>query len=87
MRTDAQIDRKQVRLPNSSFSGYSKGTAQHGDIVIWNDNGQRRIARVAGRVAYAPESGNKDQGTYTPTIRNNLFLIVLNNTLAYKYIR
>ena len=45
------------------------------------------MVRVAGRVAYAPELGSKEQGTYTPTIRNHLVLVVLSSCLSSKYIR
>lgn len=54
MRTDARIDRKQVRLPNASHLGFGKGRAQLGDWVTWKTDGNEGFGRVAGRVAYAP---------------------------------
>lgn len=54
MRTDARIDRKQVKLPNACTLGYGKWKAQLGDWVTWNTDGNSGFGRVAGRVAYAP---------------------------------
>lgn len=87
MRTDATIDKKQVKLPNSSWLGYSKGTAQYGDFVVWNDTGERKLARVIGRVAHAPEAGSKELNTFSPKIENYIMLAVLNSTCTSKFIR
>ena len=81
MRKDAQIDKRQVKLPNASWMGFSKSTAQYGDFVVWNDTGELKLARVIGRVAYAPECGSK------PVIRDYLMLAVLNSTCTSKFIR
>jgi hypothetical protein len=67
--------------------GYNRWIARHGYIVVWNDNGQRRVCRVVGRVAYAPEVGSKEMGTYSPMMSNYLMLIVLNTVGSSTYIR
>ena len=54
MRTDAQIDRVQVKLPNASTLGYGKWKAQTGDWIAWDIPGNSGFGRVAGRVHYAP---------------------------------
>jgi hypothetical protein len=87
MRTDAQIDRKQVKCPNVTLLGYNRWKARHGYIVVWNDEGTKRLARVVGRVAYAPECGSRENGTYTPAVRNYLMLVVLNTSATSKFIR
>lgn len=54
MRTDATIDKKQVKCPNASMLGYGKWKAQVGDLIHFQDQSTRRIARMIGRIAYAP---------------------------------
>jgi hypothetical protein len=54
MRTDATIDKRQVRCPNASHIGYSKWKAQVGDLIVWREGDLKRIGRMIGRVHYAP---------------------------------
>ena len=51
MRTDATFDKRQVKCPNSRIFGYSKVTAQVGDL-IYTKHGL--LARMIGRIVYAP---------------------------------
>jgi hypothetical protein len=51
MRTDARFDKRQVICRNSSFLGYSKGTARVGDLVFTKHG---LLARMIGRITYAP---------------------------------
>jgi hypothetical protein len=81
MRTDAQIDRKQVYCPNASTLGYGKHKAQFGDVVVFEENNTLRVGRVAGRIKYAPPCGD------TPAIRGHLLVIGLNDSLTSVYER
>jgi hypothetical protein len=88
MRTDCQIDRKQVKLPNVTLIGFNRWKARYGYIVVWNDDGIRRLCRVVGRVAYAPACGDpQDKQMFTPEIRNWLVLVCLNTTGSNWFIR
>lgn len=79
MRTDAKIDRKQVICRNSSHLGYSKVTARTGDIVVYTENLETsHVARVIGRIAYAPPLS----GDVHP-IRNYLIVASLSKDLTY----
>lgn len=82
MRTDAKIDGVQVRVPNVPFLGYNKPFAQKGDIVVWNDDGSRRVCRVAGRVHFAPATPDG-----TREIRDWLFLVALSDSLSDLWVR
>lgn len=78
MRTDAIIDKKQVRCPNASTLGYGKWKAQVGDIVLFQEGERRtRVGRMIGRVHYAPTCGE------TPAIRDYLLLICLGDMLSW----
>jgi hypothetical protein len=79
MRTDATIDRKQVICRNSSHLGYSKVTARTGDIVVYSEGKEwgTHVARVIGRVAYAPSLGTE------PAIRNYLVVASMSNDLTF----
>lgn len=78
MRTDVQIDRKQVHCPNASGIGYGKYKAQFGDIVIASADGHVTIGRVAGRIAYATAIG-EDRGP----IRDWLVVVALSSNLTF----
>lgn len=86
MRTDATIDRRQVKLPYISY-GRGEWKARYKDFVVWNDQGTLRLCRVVGRIVYAPELGSKEQGTYSPAIRNHLMLVCLNPSHQSSFIR
>ena len=82
MRTDAQIDRKQVYLPNASTLGFGKWKAQHGDVVLYTQNDQNCIGRVAGRVHYAPSLEPNEK-----PIKDYLLVIQLGSRLDFSYER
>ena len=91
-KADLQIDRKLVICPNASTLGYGKWKAQLGDIIVYqestyeakdlstkvNPHNHTRVARVIGRVAYAPplESDEKP-------IRNYLLVSALSEDLTF----
>jgi hypothetical protein len=87
MRTDAKIDQRSVKLPNVQFTGYNKHEAEPGYFVVWNDNGERKLCRVIARVAFAPECGDKERNTWSPEIRNQLMVGVLNSSVSSIYLR
>lgn len=77
MRTDATYDRKQVSCPNASTLGYGKYKAQTGDLIVYrehytNGTDDARLARVIGRVDYAPAL----DGDREPT-RNRLVVLAM----------
>jgi len=81
VRTDATIDRRQVRLPNASTLGYGKWKAQVGDLVVFKETEHHYShGRMIGRVHYA--SGHDGQ-----PIRDYILVIVLNETLDHTYER
>jgi hypothetical protein len=61
MRTDCIIDKCQVRCPNASHLGYDKWKAQVGDLVLYSEGTQRKVARMIGRITYAPELESSDK--------------------------
>jgi hypothetical protein len=88
MRTDAQIDRQLVKLPNADTLGCGKWKAQLGDLVLFRagrykgvppgDAGQPQLGRVAGRVHYAPMlAGDKDP------VRDWLLVITLSHDSSF----
>jgi hypothetical protein len=81
MRKDATLDKRKVRLPNSSFLAYSKGTAYVGDYVVWNDDGQRRICRYVARIASAPRIDND------PNLAGWMMIVVLSPNAASLWVR
>lgn len=71
MRTDAIIDKQQVRCPHASTLGFGKWKAQVGDIVHFTEGNTQRIGRMIGRVKYAPNlQGGKP-------LRNFILAVVL----------
>lgn len=73
MRTDARIDKKQVKCCNASTLGFDKYFAQVGDIITYRESGQLRIGRMIGRIAYAPACGE------TKSIQNYILAVVIDN--------
>jgi len=62
MRTDAQIDKRQVLCKGADCSGFGKIRAQVGDILRYGygEIGFTHTGRMVGRVHYAPAlSGDK----------------------------
>lgn len=78
MRTDATIDRRQVRCPNASYLGYDKWIAQVGDLIRFNEGAETRVGRMIGRVAYAPRL----DGDSAP-VKDYILAAVLSPTLDY----
>ncbi len=82
MRTDAIIDRRQVRLPNASTLGFGKWKAQVGDLLTFRETEtQLSHGRMIGRVHWAQGHDGK------PPIRDYILVIVLNDTLDHTYER
>jgi hypothetical protein len=83
MRRDATIDRQQVLVPNASTLGCGKYKAQFGDVVLYKElNGHTRIARVAGRIKFAPALEPQEK-----SIRNWLLVIALDERLSWSFER
>ena len=84
MRTDATFDRKQTYCPNTYPTlGYGKYKAQFGDCLLYKENltngdYNMRLARVAGRVDYAPAIGEDS----TPT-RDYVLVITMSDDLTF----
>jgi len=81
MRTDAIIDRRQVRCPKASTLGYGKWKAQVGDLVLFTEGQQTRTGRMIGRIHYAPACGE------SPIIRDYLLVVCLNDSLDHTFER
>jgi len=54
VRTDAIIDKRQVRCPNASHLGFDRWQAQVGDLILFTDGERTSVGRMIGRVHYAP---------------------------------
>lgn len=55
MRTDVTIDGRYIPCPNATRLGFCKWRAQVGDLIVYDECGDHlRMARVLGRIAYAP---------------------------------
>lgn len=82
MRTDAIIDKRQVRCPNASHLGYDKWKAQVGDLITFRE-GDHGITtgRMIGRIHYAPPCGE------SPAINNWLLVIGINSMLDHTFER
>ncbi len=84
MRTDAQIDRRQVLCKNADCSGYGKIRAQLGDILRYGygETGFTHTGRMVGRIHYAPAmEGDKEP------IRDWILVAELSNDLTHVYER
>jgi hypothetical protein len=81
MRNDCIIDKKPIKLPNSHLTGFCKKIGNVGDLVVWNNDGDRRLCRIAGRIHSAPAVAG------TQAISNWVFAVVLNPTLTDTWIR
>ena len=81
MRTDAIIDKRQVKVPYSSHIGFSKWRAQVGDLILFTEGGRTVTGRMIGRVHYAPALGE------TPIIRDYILCVCLNDALDYTFER
>lgn len=81
MRTDATIDKRYVRCPNTSHLGYDKWCAQVGDIINWTESGETRIGRMIGRVHYAPPCGE------IPAIRDYILVVGMAQDLTHTFER
>jgi hypothetical protein len=71
MRTDATIDKRQVRCPNASTLGFGKWKAQVGDFILFKEGDRQVCGRVIGRVHYAPPCGE------SPAVRDSVLTICL----------
>ena len=81
MRTDAIIDRKQVRCPNASTLGYGKWKAQVGDLVEFKEGNKVVVGRMVGRISYAPNlNGGKP-------LKNYIVAICIDQMLRYTFER
>lgn len=78
MRTDAIIDKRQVRCPNASHIGYSKPIARVGDLITFTQQDRAITARMIGRVHYAPKLAPND-----PTVKNWILAVCLNDKLDH----
>ena len=84
MRNDARMDRKQTYCPNTyPTMGYDKYKAQFGDCILYKEhleNGEYnvRLARVAGRVDYAPAICDD-----TSPIYDNVLVMAMSDTLTF----
>lgn len=73
MRTDCNIDTRQVKCRNSSHVGFSKLHARVGDLLVTPDG----IARMIGRITWAPTlAGDKP-------IRNWICAVVLASDMSF----
>lgn len=77
MRTDVRIDRKQVKLPNSTNLGFGKWKAQFGDVVRFDESGHDMYGRIIGRIAHA----HRPDGD--PDVRGWLVVIALGSNLSF----
>lgn len=77
---DATIDGKQVICPNASLLASGTRKARVGCMVTCEHNGQTRIARMLGRVAYSPAIEGAER------IENYLLVMMLaeDGTFAYE---
>lgn len=74
MRTDIAIDKKQVRLPLSCLTGFSKCRARFGDVVLFTEDGNLQIGRIIGRIAEGD-------------LKNHLVCSVLSYNMQFSYER
>jgi len=83
MRQDAIIDRKQVICSNATTIGYGKWRAQTGDLLLYRESeNSLRLARVIGRVKYAPAlDGDKGPAC------NRIMVLALGNIPSHAFER
>jgi hypothetical protein len=73
MRTDCTIDGRQVICRNASLLGYSTCRARVGCFFVYYDEaGTNHLARMLGRVAFAPAIGRGEK-----PIKNFILAMVL----------
>lgn len=87
MRTDAQIDHRQVTCPNATHLGFAKVNAQRGDLIVYKEtytdgSFSTRIARMIGRVHYAPAIADDKE-----PVRDFLLVLVLSDNGCFCYER
>jgi hypothetical protein len=78
MRKDVKIDRYAVKCRSANTLGYGKWKAEVGDIIVFEENGEHAVGRMAGRVHSAPAliSGEKP-------IKDYILVIALNDALTF----
>jgi len=78
MRTDARMDRKQVKLPCASTLGFDKWKAQFGDMVMFREGHNLELGRIISRINYAPVIGDD-----SPAIRGWLCVAVFSQDMSF----
>ena len=60
-RKDVERNRRLTIVPNSSWSGFSKGRLSYGDFFVFRDvDDSRKLARCHGQIRPAPDSKDKN---------------------------
>jgi hypothetical protein len=73
MRTDVTIDGRQVICTNASLLGYSTRRARVGCFFVYSDEaGTNHVARMLGRVVFAPRLGAE-----LKPVKNHILAMVL----------
>lgn len=78
MRTDCTIDGKQVICRNATLIGFATCKARVGSYFVYHDGTEQRMARMLGRIAFAPALPDIDgkYGTGAKHIKNHILAMV-----------
>lgn len=85
MRTDVEIDHRQVVCRKASLIGYSTCRAKWGSYFVYNEGGvpgARSLARMIGRIKYASQLAQREE-----PIRNWILAMVLSSSGLSAYER
>lgn len=78
MRTDCTIDGKQVICPTATLIGFATRKCRVGSYFVYRDGTEQRMARMLGRVAFAPALPdiNGKYATGAKHIKNHILAMV-----------
>jgi hypothetical protein len=81
MRTDMNLDGRQVLCPHASLIGYSSNMARVGYFFTYAEDDQIKYARMLARISWAPQIGNDKP------IKNWILAMVLSMNASSAYER